>query len=168
MTSNQIDYWKLVESNRHALATEEQARNELAENKRHSLRSESLSNKDIEEKIRHNRIGEGISRDDLSEKIRHDIRGEELTQFANQSGRISALAQQRNASSQALQAQAALERNQLTRLGQVNALRSQGFAVNDDGTFDTSPLGIGVNSFVTALGHLTGGRGAMSALQYIK
>lgn len=164
MTSNQIDYWKMKESSRHNLATEEQARNELGENRRHNLRAESLSNKDISERIRHDVVSEGISRGDLAEKIRHDVRQEQLSQFSNQTGRISALAQWRNANSQALQAQAALERNDLNRLEQVNALRTQGFAVNDDGTLRRSASGIITNAFYTAWGRVIGHNGIGSVL----
>lgn len=167
MTSNQIEYWKLSENSRHNLATETQARSELAETRRHNLQGETLTGRDIREKIRHNTASESLSRSDLREKARHNLRAEELTDFSNQSGRITAIAQQQNAASQALQAQAAQDRNDITRLANANALRAQGYSVNEDGTFDNSPMGIINNSFFTALGALTGGRGAMTALQYL-
>jgi hypothetical protein len=90
MLPAQVQYWNVVETKRHNLATEEQSRNELHEVHRHNVVTEGQASENIRlgwanlaETHRHNVAYEGEThRHNFaveSENIRHNQRGEQLT-----------------------------------------------------------------------------------------
>lgn len=76
MLATQVSYWNLQEVKRHNLATEEQAKGELAETQRHNRRAEELQGWSIGETSRHNQVAESQAWANLSELQRHNRQGE--------------------------------------------------------------------------------------------
>lgn len=76
MLATQVSYWNLQEMKRHNIATEEQAKGELAENQRHNRRTEELQGWSIGETSRHNQAMEQQAWANLSELQRHNKQGE--------------------------------------------------------------------------------------------
>lgn len=79
MTKNQVDYANYLESRRHNLASEDNARQTLRETRRHNLAGESHDIKTLEESVRHNKANEQLSYDSLSETVRSNKAKEDLT-----------------------------------------------------------------------------------------
>jgi len=119
MTTTQVDYWRYKEGQRHNVATETQARNELAETvrhnyvtegetqrhnlvvegetNRHNLVTEGISLKEYKERKRHNLVSEGqedtrlaISAGELAEKKRHNTVSEGIESYKAETGRMDA------------------------------------------------------------------------------
>lgn len=72
-----INLGTLAESQRHNIASEQQAKASLDETSRHNLVGEQISGKSLEETVRHNKAGE-------SELKRHNIAGEQYNERALQ------------------------------------------------------------------------------------
>lgn len=101
MLPTQVQYWSYKENQRHNLATETQAINELAETTRHNKVYEAESH-------RHNVATENISLWDLNEKVRHNLETEKIQNQEVDIHRIQARASIMQA--QAAQSQAATAR----------------------------------------------------------
>lgn len=76
MLATQVSYWNLQETKRHNIATETQAKGELAETQRHNRRAEELQGWSIGETSRHNQVMESQAWANLSELQRHNRQGE--------------------------------------------------------------------------------------------
>lgn len=76
MTDIQVRYWTNKESQRHNIATENQAANELNETVRHNLSSENINQQQVSENVRHNKVNEGQNLLSLQETKRHNLVGE--------------------------------------------------------------------------------------------
>lgn len=76
MLATQVSYWNLQETKRHNIATEAQAKGELAEAQRHNRRAEELQGWSIGETSRHNQAMEQQAWANLSELQRHNKQGE--------------------------------------------------------------------------------------------
>lgn len=76
MTDIQVRYWANRETQRHNVATEKQAANELDETVRHNVRSEDINQQQVSENVRHNKVNEGQNLLSLKETKRHNLVGE--------------------------------------------------------------------------------------------
>lgn len=78
MLATQVQYWDLQERKRHNVATEAQARNELAESRRHNQEVESTNWFSVKESQRHNIASENLGFATLAESARHNRSTESL------------------------------------------------------------------------------------------
>lgn len=85
MLQAQVNYWNLVETKRHNLATEdlgvktlEYQYSDLAERHRHNITEEGTRISELNEATRHNKASEAIGWETLSETKRHNVATENL------------------------------------------------------------------------------------------
>lgn len=117
MTDIQIKYWDFMEGRRHNLAYE-------GETNRHNVVSEGQGQQNLIEMNRHNETTEQQGSQGIAENIRHNKANEALSSYANQSGRLQALASGAMAAASESQARSAAARaNSDIRL---NAAREAG------------------------------------------
>lgn len=76
MTDIQVRYWANRETQRHNVATENQAAQELTESQRHNMAAENINQQQVSENVRHNKVGEAQNQRSINETIRHNIVGE--------------------------------------------------------------------------------------------
>jgi hypothetical protein len=79
MTHNQIEWWKLKETQRHNVVTEGISQNTLNESIRHNVQTEVQARNELLEQARHNQVSEAIGWGNLAETTRHNRESERLT-----------------------------------------------------------------------------------------
>lgn len=88
MLQTQVNYWNLVETQRHNLASEDYYNRSLSETTRHNLASEDYYNRNLGETTRHNLVTEKQNQTSLNEQARHNTTTEYLTyQAQNETAR---------------------------------------------------------------------------------
>lgn len=90
MLQAQVNYWTFMEGKRHNLATEEQARNELAESIRHNVISEGFNRFSVHETRRHNLASEQLGFINASEVQRANRAQERIGQANANTNRLAA------------------------------------------------------------------------------
>lgn len=83
MTDIQVRYWANKETGRHNLATESQAKNELAETNRHNIVTENVSKSALAESKRHNVATEKQAKATLKETKRSNKANESIKRTGN-------------------------------------------------------------------------------------
>jgi hypothetical protein len=106
MTDIQVRYWANKETGRHNLATEEQAKNELAETSRHNLVGENISRDTLTETSRHNVATETQAKKELVETKRSNKANESIKRTQNAIQAQNASTNAYNAQTQRAKAQA--------------------------------------------------------------
>nr|AVX53614.1 putative ORF1 [Marmot picobirnavirus]AVX53735.1 putative ORF1 [Marmot picobirnavirus] len=112
MTDIQVRYWQNVETRRHNVSTETQARNELKETKRHNVTGETetkrhnvaterIDSGKLKESTRHNKVTESISRNSLSETKRSNRANEKINRKNANTNAKNASTNARNAATNA-------------------------------------------------------------------
>lgn len=78
MLQTQVNYWTLMENQRHNLESERLGFSTLEETKRHNLATEQLGFQTLQETGRHNVATENLGFANLDETKRHNLVGEQL------------------------------------------------------------------------------------------
>lgn len=155
MTQTQVGYWQNVESNRHNVASEFQAANELAEKHRSNLMNEGLTASTINENVRHNKKTEGIEKSKVKETTRHNKTGEKETVRHNVTSEDLTKRSQdiTKVLNEAIQAEKRANTNLTNQKAKIAAKDAQYYALNKIGEAKTT-VG-GVTSAIIALNELS-------------